>query len=352
MSTLFGNLALVVATLVYLALFNMMYLQKGPKTGDAAMGYGLGIIFGFLVMLVCLVIAAAVIGWKGGFDWVGKSGGSRFILVAGGLLAAMVASFLSAMFYEEPVRMPLLIRGIVGFFPVLILALLLFSGFVLNNDLHTRMFASTYQWPVRIAFWSGIFGIAIPLAGWVLQSGLNTFRAITYVQDGEPPEDHLNSIAECDVQKNMVFLFVFTDANQHPMVRQQALDKIKSRPDWQQELIRLLECDWAPEAFTFLASNPVDDKNLLAEPVRQGILNQARLIRENIRQSTQEHHLYKGKFSWEVERVLRTVEAFENNGTDYLPAVRELRAALDEPGLVEKPQFTSISMLDKWLRKH
>ncbi|MBK8706798.1 MAG: hypothetical protein IPN33_26615 [Saprospiraceae bacterium] len=165
-------------------------------------------------------------------------------------------------------------------------------------------------------------------------------------------QGQLNHVDTTDVMKDMVFLLVYTDANQKKTLREKALAKIKSRPDWQEELVRRLQNDWAPEAFTFLASNEVEDKAMFAEPIRQGVLIQARLVRENIRQCRDKYDLYEGKFTWEVDRVLRTVDKFQGMGADYRPAVQELRKALDEPVSFEKPKLPAKTILEKWLEKH
>ena len=165
-------------------------------------------------------------------------------------------------------------------------------------------------------------------------------------------QNHLDNIDSTDVMKEIVFILVYTDANQRQDVREKALAKIKSRPDWQEELVRRIQTDWAPEVFTFLASNEVDDKTLFLEAVKQGVLIQARLIRADIRKCRDGYDLYEGRFTWEVERVLRTVDKFEDMGVDYRPAVQEMRNALDERTSFEKPKLVAKGILEKWLKKH
>jgi hypothetical protein len=150
----------------------------------------------------------------------------------------------------------------------------------------------------------------------------------------------------------MVFILVFTDSNHDADVRERALAKIKSHPDWQGEIIRILQEDYAPEAFTFLASNDVDDKKRFLEPVRQGVLVQARLIRQSIRRCRGDYDLRTDSFRWEVERMLRTLDKFKGLGVDYKPAVQEVRSALDEPTDFEKPQILAKQQLEKWLVAH
>ena len=62
----------------------------------------------------------------------------------------------------------------------------------------------------------------------------------------------------------MAHILVFTDANHDKEVRERAVAKVKTNPQWQQELCRLLENNGAIEAFFFLASNEVEDKNLFS----------------------------------------------------------------------------------------
>jgi len=355
MPTLIGNIFLSIAALIFLALFNMMYLQKIPKTGDSLMGYGWGIILGYLAILTCLILVAGMIGWKGGFSWIGASTAARWLIVPGGLILAVLAAGLCAFIKGEPMQVPGLLKWLSGVLPALI-PLFLFIGFavLLNGGEISTLSAAAYKWPLASAGSLGMLGLCIAAWGFIAESNQNAVRRAEGAKSDQARyhQNHLDNIDSCDVTKNMVFILVFTDANHHPEVRERAIAKIKTNPAWQQELIRLLECDWAPEAFTFLASNEVDDKNLFVEPVRKGVLNQAKLIRQNIRESSQRHHLYAGKFSWEVERMLRTVDKFQSAEANYLPEVREVRAALNERWIFEKPTFVCAAVLDKWINKH
>lgn len=46
------------------------------------------------------------------------------------------------------------------------------------------------------------------------------------------------------------------------------------------------------------------------------------------------------------------MEKFKDLGVDFKPAVKELRAALDEPVAYDNPDISSKKLLDKWLKKH
>ncbi len=84
-----------------------------------------------------------------------------------------------------------------------------------------------------------------------------------------------------------------------------------------------------------------------AKGVYQGVLSQARLIRETLRGCSHPSHVYEGQFCFEMERSLRAVEKFKDLGVDFKPAVKELRAALDEPIRYPNPNVSCKRVLDK-----
>jgi hypothetical protein len=343
-----GNFALAVATLVFFLLVKEILFTKMPG-GDAGVGYAWALIIGVLVFSICMAVATAIIGGQGGFSWVGSPGGSRVMLVLMGFILIMVGNGFF-MFGEGFGGLPNFIRITFTAIPATLPPLLIICAAILLNAERTSLPAFTYKLPIYFGLIVGILAIGFLLAESARNSAAKIQSNIDFTD--KIHQDHLNHIDTTDVMKDGVFLFVFTDANQDKDVREKALAKIKTRPDWQEELVRRLQNDWAPEAFTFLASNEVDDKTLFPEPVRQGVLIQAKLIRESIRQCRDGYDLYEGRFTWEVERVLRTVDKFQGMGVDYRPAVQELRNALDERTSFEKPKLPAKGMLDNWLKKH
>ena len=251
--------------------------------------------------------------------------------------------------------MPALLRFFSGFVPLLIPLILIISATILlNNGIRDIIPISFIKWPLIFVAVIGMAGILSGMYSWMAAS--NRY-AISQVESSirRQDENHLRMLQEidsCDVTKDMVFILVMTDANHDPDVRDKAVSKVKTNPKWQEELIRLLKSDWAPEAFNFLASNDVDDKSLFPEAIKLGVLNQARLIRESMRSVSHASHLYPEIFTWETERVLRTVDKFDNLGSDFRPAVQELRQALDEPITFKKPVLNCVKILDNWLAKH
>lgn len=343
-----GNFFLAVAALVFLMMCNLIFFTKMPG-GDAGVGYAWSLIMGIGAFSICLAIVTAIIGSQGGFSWVGSPGGQRTMFVLGGLLLILVGNGFFMM-GENPSDMPAVLRPILKGIPTILPPLLLVGAAILLNGKQAAVPAIAYKLPIYAGLFVGIVAVGILLMA-------NAQRSAAILQDRSDFNDrthqnHLDNIDSTDVMTNGVFLYVLTDANHDKIVRERALAKIKSRPDWQEEIVRRLQNDWAPEAFNFLASNEVDDTTLFPEAVRQGVLIQARLVQEDIRKCRDKYDLYEGRFTWEVERVLRTVDKFQGMGVDYRPAVQELRNALDERTSFEKPKLAGKGILDKWLKKH
>jgi len=353
--TILGNIFLCIATLIFLLFASSVIGKDAPRGGDASIGYVWAILIFNLVFLGCMVVVALSIGAKGGFDWISADKGIRFLFVAGGLIAAMITSTLSGFFKGEPGPSAAVIKAFSGFIPFLIPLVLIVTGAILLNDgLRMAVPAQVYKIPLMFVFGIGVLGLAAGVIGWMVLSGQNASRQAESIQADQDRnhQNFLNEIDTCDVAKDMSRILVFTDANHNPEVRRKAIEKVRSNPPWQQELVRLLENEGPIEAFEFLASNEVDDKALFIDPVNSGILSVADWIRKQIRKSDQEHYFYPELFSREVERVLRTVDRLEDTGADFRPAVLALRAALDEPNPANKVKLNCISILDNWIKKH
>ena len=350
--TIIGNLLLFICTILFFV--NTATLTKAPPQNDGAVGYYWSLIILNAIFIIAMILATLIIGYKGGFDWISAKRSNRVLFASIGLLTALATMALSSLLKHEAGPVPGLIRIFSNFVPILVPLILILAGFILlNSSFRQAMPVAVYKWPLILVSIIGVTGTVSAIAGFLADSARNQNARIEAMQKGDD-DNHQRMLADidsCDVMKNMVFILVHTDANQYPDVREKAVAKIKTNPQWQQELIARLQNDWAPEAFNFLASNEVDDPQLFLEPVREGVLIQARLIRETIRKASHPSHFYEGQFSWEVERVLRTVDRFKNKDVDYRPAVQELRNAFNEKSEFEKPKWRAIETVDQWLKE-
>ena len=344
-----GNILIGVAMLIYFGMLNFIYGSQS-RSGQEGVGYGMAIIIANFGFVLCLGIVTGIIGSKGGFSWVGSEGVPRILLVSSGFIVAMTGIVFFSLIKgsENPENF---VEHTVRFVPVVLPLLLLASAAILLNDgWRLALPDLAYKLPLAIALVFGVLAI-----GWILkQSASNADDRIQAESDYEKwnYQNYLNNIDSVDVMKEIVFILGYTDANHYPEVRERALAKIKSRSDWQEELVRCIQTDWAPDVFTFLASNEVNDKTIFVEPLREGLFIQAKLIRKDISTAAYSSQLPSNQFFQKVKRALQTADRFAGMGTDYRPAVKEMRKAFDEPCSIKKPNFKSIPLLDEWLRKH
>jgi len=356
--TIIGNIFLLFATFIYVFILSFAYGDKPTQSGDAAGGYAMGTILFKLAFLGCMVIAAVAVGWAGGFDWISSGKSAKWAIAFLGLLAIIFVTALSTVFRFEPVA-PWSLRYLTGVAPAIFPAVLLLAAAVLlNAPIREIIPVPVYKIPLMI-----VLGISLItcLAGLVELMVWQQQRATQRIEEMQSDEEryHLQRLAEVGSANPMdtnglINILVFTDGNHHQELREKALEKIKSNPNWQHVLVEALKSPNAPTVFTFLASNAVDDKTLFAQPIREGILNFADGIRSNIRRCSHPSHFYKDQFSWDIDRMLATVENFKDTGVDYLPAMREVRAALDEPSdppELKQVEFKAVSTLDWWIKQ-
>lgn len=344
-----GNFLIGAATLIYIGMLTLIY-GSHPRSGEYGVGYAWILILANFGFVLCLAIVTGIIGSKGGFSWVSSDSAFRFVLVLAGFIVVMTGNTFFS-FGEGMEDLPPFVRQIFRYVPAVLPLLLLGSAAILLNDgWRSALPSVAYKLPLTIALAFGAFAIGLIL----MHSAHNATSRMQAESDFEKRnhQNYLDNIDAADMMKEMAFILGYTDANHYTDVRERALAKIKSRPDWQEELVRYLKTDWAPDVFTFLASNDVDNKAMFPEPVREGLLIQAKLIREEIRKASHPSHLYSDQFFWQVERALRTADKFTGMGTDFRPAVEEMQKALDEPCDLEKPKFRCSAQLDDWLEKH
>ncbi|MCK6693032.1 MAG: hypothetical protein L6Q97_13150 [Thermoanaerobaculia bacterium] len=340
-----GNFFLGLATLFFFGLFYNLLFKKMPG-GDAGVGHAWAILILVAGFCVCMAIVAAIIGQKGGFAWLGSSSTMRFLTATGGFLLTLAGFF----FYTETGGGGSGISGIIRKISVVLLPLLLlgWGAIHLNDGLRAFLPAALPRWLSIVTFVVG----SIPVITFYAGRKMQTFSALANRGELDSFEQGLvQRIDSTDVMTGMGSLLVHTPASRKRIIREKALAKIKSRPDWQEELARLLTTRWAPEALGFLAHNEVENKALLANAVSEGIFVQAAEIRRGIRDANHRDNLYAGQFYSEVSAVLEVLKHFKDTGIDYRPAVQELRNAFYEPCRYDKPDFKAPELLDKWLKQ-
>jgi len=341
-----GNFLLFLSLLAVAYLFKLTFLQKMPG-GDYGVGYAWATLFSMAAFWVCVTLVACIIGFGGGFTWLslGRFASSGmlvlcFLVMLLGANLGLAGSFRGVQF--------------LGLVSTVVTPLVLMAAFavLLNENLKMAVPPTLVKWGLSttlalnsLVLGTMILGMVLSNVG-ALLSGFN--GKLDNFQLGM-----LETIDSCDTSKGIASLFIYSGDNQPRQIREKALLKIKSKPDWQEDLFKTLEGTYyVDDAFRFLLSNDVDDKPRFAKGVYQGVLSQAQMVRERLRSCSHPSHVYDGMFGNEVERSLEVVEKFKDLGVDFKPAVQELRAALDAQSAYGNLDISSKKVLDKWLKKH
>lgn len=355
MSHLFGNLCLLVAALLAGTLYTPLFQHKmSHGNNEGAGGYMIIlVVIVHLLILSSLIFAAFAISRQGGFDWLPAQSVSRFLLIAIGLLSAMSISALCLMSRFVPQTSTDFLTSVMRITPALIMVILIGSGFILlNTSLRQSLPAALYKWPLMLMSVGCLLGVLGFTASIVFAKSYGV-QGSTRNYENAPSviSDRLQQIETYDASSDIVTLLELT-GNLYPAeVQQKASARIKTNPNWEADLLHLLQTDQALAVFNFLARNDVTDKSRFAGPIKTGIQFAAGWIRATI-QGTSSREFYPDMFNDETERILLTVKRFEGPGVDYLPDIKAMRSALDEPIYDKKVKFECIAQLDHWIQAH
>jgi predicted DCC family thiol-disulfide oxidoreductase YuxK len=344
-----GNLALIFTTLCYFGLASMA--GKPIPGGDRGMGHALALLFLFAGLTLGLIVTTVIIFLKGGFEWVPTTNSLRNSLVVFGILSLLVMAFYTAM---GPGGAPWIVKLLGKYTIIWLMPPVLLGGFILlNPSLQAFVPNAVWKWPFNAIVFVSISCCVLMVGEWLVRIPINIVHRGTArkAYDDTRRQEFLAQIERNNPMTEMVLILVFTTKYQDAAVREAALAKIKSNPQWQEYLADRLQTPWADEVFRFLADNDVEDKALFAQPIKAGILMMAEKFKESMERT---HTFYDGQFYSETEAVLQTLEKLRDSGVDYAPAVRKLRKALDTrlKSYQHAANFRCIPMLDAWLKNH
>jgi hypothetical protein len=340
--SLLGNFFLVCTALCLMGLFNLAVLQKAPG-GDAGVGHAWAIVILCGALLISAALTTLAVGWRGGFDRFGSGTGMRGLVGLSWFVLTALGFYLLG---EPGTLLPKAVR-MAGLFvlPVLVLA---WAAVHLNDGLVRILPVGT-----ATALTLGVVTLSsLALLGAGAGSAVRTAAGLA--QRGELDSFQrgiVQQIEATNVHEGLAALLVHTPEGRHPVIRERALARIKSRADWQEELVRLLGTDAAPEVLGFLSANAVDDPALFASAIPEGLLRQAEAIRRRIRNCNHPSHLYAGMLHTEVRMSLEVASTYQAKGMDVRAAVQEMRRAFDELSPYDKPAFAAVDLIDRWLAR-
>jgi len=334
---MFANFILVCAALCS---FGYIYYTQFFKSrgGDARIGHAFVTYWFFQAFVIVMAIMTITIGIKGGFSWLDSNSMVRFFIAFAGFLLTIYGLFI----FEDPgIGLSRNIRQIGSF--LLVLLLLIWGAAHLTNGFWGALPPSATKWLTIAVFAVGM----LPIASKLVLKQINFAKKLK--ERGKPSSFEMGIIARIDstdVQKGISSLLVHTAEGRHPIIREKAIAKVKSRPDWQEEMVRLLN-NGDTDVFYFLSSNAVEKMDIFPAAINKGIVAQSEMIREKIRNCSHRDHLRKNSFFFEINDLLKSLKPFKKAGYDFTPSLQALRNAFNERCKFEKPKFDVIKMIEK-----
>ena len=330
--TIFGNIC--VGLLGVCALVMFRFVSESVSRYD----YLIAGMFSMLLLVALFAVFAAITA-TGKLDFLGwprllQYGGVAIVSLSITVLAGMSAAVHGSGGREFP-------WSIHPFCPwaayTLPFVLALIGALWLNSG---RFALSEY--PLRV-----VFGIVVVIAFLSnITMGVEIQRTLQQ-QAEERAGDDLRVVQQTDPEQDFSRLLHYTSRFERPPTRQLALQKILATgPRFEALMTECLRTPVFQEGLTYLRDNdPPGDAAPLAEPARDAILKSAERLRE---EAGTGRPLDVDDVESGVDSVLTVADKFSKTGVDFLPAVRDYRAALDVPKSAKVPA-ASVRKMDTWL---
>jgi len=358
---MFGNLLFGLTTLTYIALA-VYNIQKLNVPGERLVGASMiafGLIAAYIVFSLFLTIAIAS---RDGFNWISSSASSRNIVIGilwFGMVAGVVfCSMLTTEYQNDQSTGIFRLISLPVYFGGLWLPLLMLVPYaiLLNSGWRDSLSPMVYKLPLWVACITGILILMTP-------------KIVTTLGITVPKKQVDNNQVEADIkstidnQSSISDLLAYTQYEDE-RYRIAAWAKIKSDPNWEGELIKLLEHDdeyghhYFRFVYIFLDDNKVDHPDRFIAPVNTSIATIAAEVQRVLNKS----FLYSPDLSvLNIDIMCRVMdEQFKDSSNVFRPNMLKLQEALDAPPLERPdtdPDFTALrntyrTAVKNWLGEH
>lgn len=349
---LLANVMLVAAGVLLVAL-GRLQLSAMPG-GDRGVGFALALLWGHGGMVLLMLAVTAVAAMAGRLPSLPAAAGWQVPVALAFVAVCTLVAAATAAGAPSGAPRPWSLDAMLRLAPLMVpLLLIVCAAVLLNartpNASATAVVTRALQAVAVLTCAMAVLGVAPVMASRARAWKTMATRDPSALDSNE--QRILSQIEAGDPSQQFVSFLGYARGGNHPTLRARALEKLQSVPGWEQRVSDALAGPNAPEAFTFLAANEVPNPTLFAAPIAEGIRQQAVLVRERIRRSSHPSHLYEGLLIFEVEAVLLTVERYARFGTDYAPAMQQLRAAFNEPSDYPHPTYRAVKEIDRWLKK-
>ena len=340
-----ANLCLGLALLIAIAIFSVGVRGSGnPHGADWAFFLVLIPYCLFLTLGFGLGIAAK----RDLFDWLCRLQALQYVLVLPACVAlavAMMTIYGTGGNVESPssewVRAFRLIAMTVPFITTLVGVL------TLNPTWGAGLPPMIWRAPLMLIGGLSLLVSSAVLTAAVVDNIKNTNAADqAEISSNEAREaSYLAEAQTLDPVANIDALMQYTNIFHAPAIRAAALAKLRSHPSLNTAIAQRIREGACDEPFRYLEGSDVPISQELAEPVRDGIICMAARARKTLREDGAH---YDVNFDADTRRVLAVADRFKPLGVDYVPAMREFRAAMDEPNRFGFAPRCSAT-IDQWI---
>ena len=330
-----GKILFVLTFVTYIALL-ILNLQRVTATGERLVGWGTMAFPLLAVYIVCSLLLTINIASAGGFNWLSATASSRNIIV--GILwlgmAAGVAfcTMLRPEWHTDPTTGWVRSLMMPVYFGATWLPLLMLVPYaiLLNPAWRDSISPILYKLPL---FMGCILGFLILMAPKIVVS-----LGITVPQK-DRTEMILNNTIKSIRAENSVKELLKYSLDEDEQIRSEAAIKIKADPEWEGELIKILEQTgeyghhyfyWV---YLFLEDNNVEHPDRFIEPVN----NTIPALTAEAQRILKKSFLYTGDLNnLNIDGVCRVLgEQFNDSSSVFRPNMLKLQEALETP-LLEK----------------
>jgi hypothetical protein len=224
-----------------------------------------------------------------------------------------------------------------------------FCLLTLNPALGSPVPPLLYRIPLAVIAGLSLLVTAGMIGQWIVHSQKQQLaRVERAIEEGnERDRNILARVQSLNPTNDFPELLGFANRFENENIRKVAIEKAQSHPQFADALAQVLQNGWAEKGLVYLDACEVPDPKALAEPVRVAIEVLAKDALDSVDRT---HTFYAEQFDWNTRIILSVADKFKGSGVDYVPAIREFRAALDyQRG--KSFDFNARHTLDAWLAR-
>lgn len=349
-------LLLVIAIVIILGYQLHFVLTYKHVGGDYAVGQAFVMFTLAQVVAAGMLIYFIIVCYKSSFQWLSPRQGTRALILTTFCMAMLLTLFFSFYFAIEwhGEKLPYFLKGIAnsgGYFWIALCILIPFY--------FLRPASPPAQWVQNLIRFDMVICFIYTLGlgyGFLNKNGfLSSFKPnqkSEYVDSFQLKL--LDDIKNYPSDKNIYGLMSPSNFMRPEVVREAALNKIKSRPNWENEILILLsDEDLYQYSYEFLSGNEVDHPELFKDAFSQSIKF---LEKDAVDRIKNEMELNESSLDFmNIEAMLRSINTqFKDQAADFHPHIDQMLHSIltNIPKEQKKVKMNAVRAIEKWLRKN